>query len=334
MLIPKRIFAISKVAAKEQGRYATNGVCLQRTPDGRPLAIATDGRRLVAATWPEGKPDELPEGVLQGQDTFGMDEAIIPTRPWDEAGKAIPKYTVRPGLDVAAVGIDGRTARIGSTDLEVTKRNDTLLTEGKFPTWRKIVPNDLDGMRCIAFNPQYLAECAQVLQAMVGSLETPLVTLAIPKDPRKPAVLVAESPEGGTAMAVLMPINEKYDLSVVKNAVSRLTGGAKPEFTKEVDAESPEGVALCAQAMAAGPDTTTPEFQAEVAKVLAQAIAKEADRDNSDTSIGTNGGNSDNGNGHDAVEVEDPEVAALRRKVEKLEKQVELRQERATRLAS
>ena len=58
MLIPKRIFAISKAAAKDQERYAMNGVCLQRTPDGRPLAVATDGHRLVVATWPEGKSEE------------------------------------------------------------------------------------------------------------------------------------------------------------------------------------------------------------------------------------------------------------------------------------
>lgn len=207
MLVPKNVFAVGKVAAKEQGRYAINGVCLGRTPDGRPLAVATDGKRLVAATWAEGKAEELPADLTAGQDIKA--ETIVGLETWNEIGKNVPKKAPRPNLKQAVVGIEGRQVQAVSTDMTNTRRSAGLVVEGAFPKWRQVVPRQ-DKPMCISFNPKYLAEVAEVVAEAAGVNEdNPVVTLAI-EDFSRPALLVAKGPNG-TAVGVLMPVAKQDD---------------------------------------------------------------------------------------------------------------------------
>ena len=238
MLVPKRIFAISKAAAREQGRYAINGVALQRTPDGRPLALATDGRRLLVATWREEKAADLPEGVMQGQDIQHTPDAeahgltqgvIVPLTAWAEAERSIPRKAPRPILKHAAFGVEGRMVKIGASDLEIAKRNDALAVAGIFPKWRSVLPRyDEDETVCVSVNPKYLAELAQTVADIAGDQDDGSVTLVI-KDGKRPLLVVKETPEGA-AIGVLMPCGDEKDDHCVqfcryKRILNKLTSG-------------------------------------------------------------------------------------------------------------
>lgn len=52
MLIPQNVFPISKIVDTDTTRYAIGGVRLERDEEG-PVAVATDGRRLIAVRWSE-----------------------------------------------------------------------------------------------------------------------------------------------------------------------------------------------------------------------------------------------------------------------------------------
>lgn len=226
MLVPKNIFAVGKVAAKEQGRFAINGVCLDRTPDGRPLAIATDGRRLIAATWAEGK--DLPEGLTLKDDVKG--ETIVPLDAWKEIEKNVPKWVPRPSLKVAAVGLSGEQIEAVSTDMASVKRSSSKVAAGIFPKWKQVLPR-YDTPTCISFNPKYLAEVAEAVAEAAGVDEDyPTVTLAI-QDYNKPGLIVAHGPNG-TAVGVLMPVaaDDKHDsqakqVAFVRKCIADLEGG-------------------------------------------------------------------------------------------------------------
>ena len=63
MLIPKWLFGakITKLADSEASRYALAGVKLERSKEtGRPIAVTTDGRRMLAVTWEERDASEHP----------------------------------------------------------------------------------------------------------------------------------------------------------------------------------------------------------------------------------------------------------------------------------
>lgn len=228
MLVPKNIFAVGKVAAKEQERYAINGVCLDRTPDGRPLAIATDGRRLIAATWAEGKPEDLPEGLTLKDDVKG--ETIVPLDAWKEIEKNVPKRAPRPSLKVAAVGLNGNSIEAVSTDMASVKRSSAKVAAGIFPKWKQVLPR-YDNPTCISFNPKYLAEVAEAVAEAAGVAEDcPTVTLAI-QEYNRPGLIVAHGPNG-TAVGVLMPVaaDDKHDsqakqVAFVRKCIADLEGG-------------------------------------------------------------------------------------------------------------
>ena len=52
MLVPRSVFHLHAITDEDALRYAIGGVRFHHDPDsGKQIAVATDGRRLIAATW-------------------------------------------------------------------------------------------------------------------------------------------------------------------------------------------------------------------------------------------------------------------------------------------
>lgn len=232
MLVPKQVFAVGKVAATEQGRYAINGVQLERTPDGRPLAVATDGKRMIAAVWHEDPKhgDDWPaEAQVPGQD-IGTDGAIVPLELWKQIAKGIPAKTMRPGLKQAQVKLEGRQVNAVTSNLLEHRKTGGLVVEGVFPKFRQVIPKG-EKKAYITFNAKYLAEVALAVAEAAGPRpdgKEQTVTLAI-EDESRAALIVAGTP-GASVLGVLMPCWDKEakageDGKYVDRIVAEITGG-------------------------------------------------------------------------------------------------------------
>lgn len=141
MLIPRTVLAaLAPCCDLESSRYALGGVLLQRLPDGNPVAVATDGRRLVAVTW-DGLPDDAPTcptdaNVIQS-DAFA---AIVPQDVCARLGKEWhPSRQERHGKQAWVLMEEGEKPKMYVLDREFDATYDIRLLEGRFPKWRDIV---------------------------------------------------------------------------------------------------------------------------------------------------------------------------------------------------
>jgi len=120
-LIARTVFA----AARENSRYAMNGVLIER--EGKKLSVvATDGRRLALARG---------ECTLVGGDKEGRHEAIVPTRSLGMLQRLFDDAEQQVKVRVADNSI------VFSTDTAVLSSN---LVEGNFPPYRDVIPQDTD----------------------------------------------------------------------------------------------------------------------------------------------------------------------------------------------
>jgi hypothetical protein len=202
MLIPKNAFPIDKVAAKEKTRYALSSVLVERK-NGKPRAVATDGRRYIVAEWEETDPEGYPE--IPGADLGKKDDSstMFPLGTWAKAKKAIPKSPSRPVLRHAFMVEGAERPVIGSTDLETVDRFECRPIEGHYPNIDDVRPKDLGEYRKIHFDPTLMAETLKVVTEMVGKGQT--VTLYVPEDGKKCAMIQA-SGDDLTVEAGIMPV--------------------------------------------------------------------------------------------------------------------------------
>ena len=223
MLVPKHVFAVGKCAAKEQGRYAINGVLLKRDNEGKPHAVATDGKMLIAATWAEDKEDEFPETGIQGKPIENSMDVIVPLNSWNEMGRNVPKKSTRRGLMNAQVRREGNNIYSAATNLEQTKNTHAREVPGVFPKYEQIIPR-FEAAAVVCVRAEYLAQIACAMAEAAGS-EQEEVYIAIQQDPSRPLLLASRSPNN-KVVGVLMPIgsNAKQHVQFINEAVRAVTG--------------------------------------------------------------------------------------------------------------
>lgn len=139
--------ALTKCAAKSEGRYRMTELRLERAPiatgvenEDRGVLVATDGRRIVA----------LPV-TLDEADTDGF----VTCEAFETACKRTNRY-----------GFAQLTAN-GKLEL-ANGQSFTRTTEGEFPRWRDALPKFArgdEGTMSVSFNAKYLAEIAKALNA-------------------------------------------------------------------------------------------------------------------------------------------------------------------------
>jgi hypothetical protein len=193
--VPVRMLQVVGVAAKENTRYAMDGVLIDADrAKGLICAVATDGRRLVVAEW-NTRLFDTPLSVL------------VPGDVARNAVKLAKQYEAGDEEPMAVVSRDG-------DEYAVTVRTDAgeaILNWQKmelpFPPYRECIPDwaDSTGVASIGITPSLVAGTLTTLQKIVG--EEPLVRVYLPSKPDKP--LGFESQDGGKlkALGVVMPAN-------------------------------------------------------------------------------------------------------------------------------
>ncbi len=219
MLIPKQVFKVSKLAAREPTRwYAIHGIRVKRRADGKCIAVATDGRRLIEVTWDdehlrpefaaEQRRAKRPCTSLGSVEPVKGFETIVSQSQWDEARKAIPNVRDKPILKHCLLD---ETSVEGKVQMEITtlggKRpieGDSI--EGDFP-YEDLIPKYTVGKDAveISVNPKLLAEVLNAIKAVTKNEESEVVRLIVPANPTRPMVIEGRTPEGIKARAVLMP---------------------------------------------------------------------------------------------------------------------------------
>ena len=223
MLVPKNVLKdLPRIAdADAGGRLALAGVRLERDDDGAAVAIATDGRRLVALTWPESPADlaEFPAGPLSAAAAADFGGVIIPIAGCKDAGrmktggKSCRKPVLRYlAIDEAAVAANGnRRVPIVAVDADLNRSQiEPAALEGRFPKWRECIPpRAADKTAAVLVDPLYLAECLQVIAAHVAEDgERAGVVLSFDREnpAESPVTISAETADGRRAVGVVMPV--------------------------------------------------------------------------------------------------------------------------------
>ena len=293
MLVPRTVLSgLARIADIELSCYVLGGVRLERTPNGAPLAIATDGRRMIVATWRENVAEELPlpenwgkrtdapklvvaadacfrlaklaepnVGLLKCKPEFGyvaIDESCASVDEDEEAPKEVPAYAA-----------DGNGQRV---------LTNAAVLDGRYPNWSTCYPGyNSSNSVSVCLNANYLAEIAEVLAQYCNGQETaPQVVLTIASNDdgeayTKAVVLSAKGVDGKVATAVLMPTATRDGKEYVKPSLCSAleAAGGEPAEAEAVEAEPVEAVEA-AEPAEAEPAEAEPAPPAEAEAVEAE----------------------------------------------------------------
>jgi DNA polymerase-3 subunit beta len=129
-------------AGKKDIRYYLNGVYFESSQNGL-IAVATDGHRLLAINLP----NEHHEGVC----------ALIP--------RALIEIAIKTKMPEINISIDGVNVTLSSAGQSTSGG----LTEGKFPDYRRVIPERASGERIADFNNEYLVDFDKVAKLLNSS---------------------------------------------------------------------------------------------------------------------------------------------------------------------
>jgi DNA polymerase-3 subunit beta len=127
--------ALLLCAAKKDIRYYLNGVLFESTPNGI-IAASTDGHRLLCINLPS-------------EDVPGVN-ALVP--------RELIEAAVKTKAPVIEVTIDGQNVTFTSAGQNVSG----ALTDGKFPDYRRVIPESVSGEQGNEFNNTYLVDFDKV----------------------------------------------------------------------------------------------------------------------------------------------------------------------------
>jgi DNA polymerase-3 subunit beta len=127
--------ALLLCAAKKDIRYYLNGVLFESTPHGI-IAASTDGHRMLCIN--------LPSEDVQGVNALVSRELI--------------EAAVKTKAIMIQVTIDGQNVTFTSAGQNVSG----ALTDGKFPDYRRVIPEKVSGEQGNEFNNTYLVDIDKV----------------------------------------------------------------------------------------------------------------------------------------------------------------------------
>jgi hypothetical protein len=136
MRIPKSICAIASCCDSESARFAMSAVLFGRR-NKKPFAVATDGRRMIHATWDEEQLLEFPNenaGRITSLLVHGKDVKELASLC--NGSKVADKKRVYLDESVA----ENVTASF--TDKDIHREIESKPIEGRFPQWQDIIEDD------------------------------------------------------------------------------------------------------------------------------------------------------------------------------------------------
>jgi DNA polymerase-3 subunit beta len=128
-------------AGKKDIRYYLNGIYFESSPNGL-IAVATDGHRLLAINLPNEHHDNV--------------SAIVP--------RALIEIAVKTKMPEINISIENDIATLSSAG----QSTSGSLTEGKFPDYRRVIPERASGERTADFNNEYLVDFDKIGKLLQG----------------------------------------------------------------------------------------------------------------------------------------------------------------------
>jgi hypothetical protein len=222
MLTPRTVFDIHKITDAESSRYALGGVRFERDETGRPLAIATDGRRLMVLGWREDDADKYPLTAADSSARLPAGSGLlIPAKDCREAaqfkvGAGLLKSKKFLGCSIIdESAADGQPVKIAASNIEKSVCDTVKQIEGRYPKWRDIItPAVGEAVHSIEVNAQYLIDLVEVAakHCRRSDGESHIV---LSLDAAAPShcglTITAANTDGATAYGILMPVNNGTD---------------------------------------------------------------------------------------------------------------------------
>ena len=207
MLIPRGVLEIYRLASKEEARPSLQYVHAERDRD-TPRLTATDGYRLLTATWtePEVKSGEEPADYGEFRPVAGFVGELRAESCADMA-RAIPHGEVPEVYRHAWLeeGNGNHLIRMGAGDktLGQAMQCESIEPEMEFPDWKPVV-DQVKGAVKIGVNAKLFAELLAVMSRVSG--ETGVV-LYVPADPTAPIGIHVDSADGTRHLdGLIMPM--------------------------------------------------------------------------------------------------------------------------------
>jgi hypothetical protein len=205
MRVPKAICAITPICDSESTRYALGGVLFGRS-NKKPVAVATDGRRLVHATWDEGLLDEFkdePPPAPSRENMIVSGKTVKELASLCNGSKGANKK--RFFLDEAAPAM-----RASFTEIGIVRVVETELIEGRFPNWQGTLATK-DPLASVNVSGEL---ALSTLKAVVSALEcegSMSVRLdVIPDKDGKPTMLrITGEHDGRSVTGILMGVDKQ-----------------------------------------------------------------------------------------------------------------------------
>ncbi len=147
------IAAASICQAVQDLRLPLNGILIEKGPDNKPLIVATDGHRLVAALDENGSFDD--DGLtVQTIIAFGPETL--------RAAKLVKNLEQPVIIDVqSALDVHVTLGVLQGTELGNQTTNDSKTIDGRFPDWQRVIKDSRK--RAIGwYSSKYLADFAKV----------------------------------------------------------------------------------------------------------------------------------------------------------------------------
>jgi len=203
MLIPKEVFEIRRVAMEDQPR-ASNGILVERLPDGRCRAAATDGKQLVVTSWDDSGREEYPVPEGFSVDPVPGFRLVMSQADAKAIQKSIPKkIRYKPILGNATLDERSSPPQAATTNLDTMTRMTLRAVEGDYPNvyecMRKTTKIPVRAAVCV--DPVLLADVLGILAKMHSNKEPIEMEIRGPLDP----ILIRVTSERLETVGLIMP---------------------------------------------------------------------------------------------------------------------------------
>lgn len=170
MLIPRQLLNLSGVASRDTTRPHLCGISLKRFPSGVAIAEATDGKRLIRATWDEPEKVTFPKTADVIPSRKPGFEFTLPTAAADTLEKTIPTKAGDSILNYAGVDEDcgNNTARFTTFDPDARQVHEITGCEGKFPNTNYVIETLWKEKGSIGLDASLLANTLKTWMAVAG----------------------------------------------------------------------------------------------------------------------------------------------------------------------
>lgn len=169
--IPHNIIrALLLIVPKADVRYYLQGVAIDTTGPV-PVAVATDGHRLLAVRLPDAHASDAEDGAMP-RGVWIVPRAVLASVKPVKGGKARIRKAGERHYSSVQIWEPIRITIAPDAQATVRVSGDTTAEcaciDGRYPDWRRVVPTKASG-KLAQYNGQYIADFCEAAQLLSGS---------------------------------------------------------------------------------------------------------------------------------------------------------------------